>query len=507
MLSKSYLERVNWSKYCDYLAWCLVFLGFLVRLVQYLSNRSLWEDEVNLALNIIDRSYLELTQTLDYNQAAPLGFLWLEKLATQIFGNSEYALRLLPFTASIVSLGVFYRLTRLYSSSLGGIIAIALFACGRYTLYFATELKPYSSDVAISLILFWLLSRTHHRMFGVKEIIGLAAVGSLAIWLSYPSVFMLAGLSAWNLFTASSKHWFKIIINRIGIYLTWLISFGLFYFFTIADTLTNEDLSSSWSARYPDSFGDILWLFDALGRFFYHPMGFPGIADGIGIFAFIVGCVAWYRRDRRIFFALVAPFVVTMVAAYLRQYPFRDRLVLFLAPLGMLIVAEGIALLLTQLRKIRFANRYRCWLSGLLGIVCLYALTVPAISRASNFIVHPEVKHEVRPVVEYVSTKYQPGDKIYVYAGAVQAFAYYVDLKDYSDLNYTNGSANFSQKGDIETRSQFATEIEPLTGDRVWFVFRAEAEEELTAKEYLDLVGQELDSIQQLGASAYLYRL
>ena len=507
MLSKSYLEQVDWSKYCAYLAWFLVLLGILVRTVQYLSNRSLWGDEVNLALNIIDRSYIELTQTLDYNQAAPLGFLWLEKLATQIFGNSEYALRLLPFAASIVSLGVFYCLTRLYSSSLGGVIAIALFACGRYTLYFATELKPYSSDMAIALVLFWLLSRVHHQMLGVKEIIGFAIVGSLAIWLSYPSVFLLAGLEAWNLFTASSKHWYKIIVNRIGIYLTWVVSFALFYFFTIADTLTNEDLSSSWSARYPDSFGDILWLFDALGRFFYHPMGFSGIADGIGIFAFIVGCVAWYRRNRRIFFALVAPFVVTIFAAYLRQYPFRDRLVLFLAPLGMLIVAEGIALLLTQLKKINLANRYRRWLSGLLGIVCLYALTVPAISRASNFVIHPEVKHEVRPVVEYVATKYQPGDKIYVYAGAVQAFAYYVDLKDYSDLNYINGSANFSQKGDIETRSQFATEIEPLTGDRVWFVFRAEVEEESAAKEYLDLIGQDLDSIQKPGASAYLYQL
>ena len=507
MLIKSYLERVDWSKYCDYLTWCLVFLGILVRLVQYLSNRSLWGDEVNLALNIIDRSYLELTQTLDYNQAAPLGFLWLEKLATQVFGNSEYALRLLPFVASIVSLGVFYCLTRLYSSPGGGVIAIALFVGGRYLLYFATELKPYSSDVAIALILFWLLSRVHHQMLKVKEIIGLAILGSLAIWFSYPSVFMLAGLEAWNLLTASSKRWYKIIVNRIGIYITWIVSFGLFYFVTIADTLTNEDLSSSWSARYPDSFGDILWLFDALGRFFYHPMGFAGIADGIGIFAFIVGCVAWYRRDHRIFLALIAPFIMTLFAAYLRQYPFRDRLVLFLAPLGILIVAEGIALLLTQLGKINLANRYRCWLFGLLGIVCLYALTVPTISRASNLIIHPEVKHEVRPVVEYVAAKYQPGDKIYVYAGAVQAFAYYVDLKDYSNLNYANGSANFSQKGSIEeTRSQFATEIEPLS-DRVWFVFRAEADEELAAREYLDTVGQQLDSFQQPGASAYLYRL
>ena len=103
-MSKSDLNRFNWSIYCKYLALCGVFLGVLVRTVQYLSNRSLWGDEVNLALNIIDRSYGELSQVLDNNQAAPLGFLWLEKLATQIWGNSEYALRLFPFLSSIVSL-------------------------------------------------------------------------------------------------------------------------------------------------------------------------------------------------------------------------------------------------------------------------------------------------------------------------------------------------------------------------------------------------------------------
>ena len=509
MLNTSLLNRIGWLRLSNYLSVFFLWLGIVVRVVQYLSNRSLWGDEVNLALNIIDRSYLELTQTLDYNQAAPLGFLWLEKLATQIFGNSEYALRLLPFIASIASLGVFYRLTRLYSSSLAGVIAIALFACGRYLLYFATELKPYSSDVAIALILFWLLTQVRHRLLEVKEAAGVAILGSLAIWLSYPSIFMLAGLSAWNLLTASRKRCYSIIVNRIGIYFTWIISFGLFYFATIANTLTNEDLSSSWSDRYPDSFGDILWLFDALGRFFYHPLGFSGIGDGIGIFAFIVGCCAWYRRDRGVFLALTAPFAVTILAAYLRQYPFRDRLVLFLAPLGILIIAEGIALLLIQLRKIDSSDRPKwTWLFSLLGIICLCALTVPAISRASNFVIHPELKHEVKPVVEYVASEYRSADKIYVYAGAIQAFTYYVELKDYSDLDYVYGSANFSQKGSIdEKRSEFASEIEPLRGNRVWFVFRAETDEELAALNYLDLVGQRIDSFLQPGASAYLYQL
>ena len=508
--SKSNLSRANWAKFCNYLSLCFILLGVLVRTVQYLSNRSLWGDEVDLALNIIERSYGELSQVLDHNQAAPLGFLWLEKLATQLWGNSEYALRLLPFIASIVSLGVFYRLACQYSSTLAAPIAIALFACGRYTLYFATELKPYSSDVAISLILFWLLVKAQGQIFKLQEMVGYGCLGSLAIWLSYPSIFMLAGLEGWNLLTANRRYFRQIMINRLGIYLTWLASFGLFYWLTIANTLTNEDLNKSWASRYPDSWGDIVWLFDALGRFFYHPLGFRGITDGIGIFAFIVGCVVCYRRHRKIFLALISPFVATIIAAYLHKYPFRDRLILFLAPLGMLIIAEGIAFMLTKLTKINSANSDKLsWLVGLLGIVCLYALTLTTVYRASNFILDPETKHEVKPVLEYVVEQSQPGDKIYVYEPGKRAFDYYLNLKGYGNLDYTYGTTNFSSKGkkSLDKQRELTADLQPLRGHRVWFILRADPPEELEISQYLEQAGHRKDYFPQPGASAYLYKL
>ncbi len=54
-----------------------VIFGVVVRLVQYLNNRSIWFDEANLALNIVNRSYFQLLSPLDNNQAAPPGFLWI----------------------------------------------------------------------------------------------------------------------------------------------------------------------------------------------------------------------------------------------------------------------------------------------------------------------------------------------------------------------------------------------------------------------------------------------
>ncbi|MEM6611869.1 MAG: glycosyltransferase family 39 protein [Cyanobacteria bacterium P01_C01_bin.72] len=508
MQNKSFFDSDNGAKLASKLALFGVFWGLLARVLQYLSNRSLWVDEINLAANIIKRSYGELSQPLSSEQAAPLGFLWLEKLATQLGGNSEYALRLLPFLASIISLIVFYLLVRRYCSTWAAPLAIALFACGRYTLYYATELKPYSSDVAVALILFWVLLPLRHRLLSPRRLFQLACIGSFAIWLSYPSVLVLAALEGWNLCTVSWKSWRKIIVNRGTVYLAWLINFGLFYLINISDALADEDLSSNWEERYPSSFGDILWLFDALGRFFYHPMGFVGVTDGIGIFAFIVGCVSLYRRQRRLFLALIAPFVVNLIAAYLHQYPFRDRLILFLAPLGMIIVAEGIVFMLAQLASLKPSQPLRIvWL--VLGCLCLVSLTTPAIYRSANFMLQPQLKHEVRPVLEYVVQEKKPGDKIYVYTEGIPAFDYYLQLKGYQNLDYVYGKVRYAYNDDplAEKHKKLAQDLQSLQGRRVWFILRAKGTEKDEILQGIDRVGQRQDSFIQTGASAHLYQL
>ncbi len=544
-INSTFLNQAKLLKFLRYLSLFLVISGTAIRLIQYFNNRSLWFDEVNLALNMVNRSYGELTQTLDHNQAAPLGFLWVEKLATQIFGNNEYALRLFPLVSNLVAFGVFYRLVYRYASPLAAPMAIALFAFGRYTLYFATELKQYSSDIAIALILFWFLTKIAHKILNSKEIIGYALLGSLVIWFSHPSIFMLAGIEGYYFLTAASKDRFKILFNRLLVYLAWLTSFGLFYFLTIAKTMNNEDLASSWSSRYPATFWDIEWLFDALGRFFYNPMGFTGITDGIGIFAFIFGCVAWYSKNRTFLGALIAPFVATLAAAYLHQYPFRERLVVFLVPLGIIIIAEGIAWLLSKFQtgdksrpreyaackaasrsiplrltatrgllsfpptKVIKNNRFKTsLLAGLLGAFCFVALTIPPIIRASSFIIHPELKHEIRPVAEYVLSHKQPEDRIYVYSLGAQAFTYYAARLGYSEQDYILGLGNLSYKDKEATQNwqELRTDIEPLRGkSRVWFVLRAEESEEAAILEYLNKIGQEIDVFKQPGASAHLY--
>jgi hypothetical protein len=63
--------------------------GVLLRLFHYFYNRSLWMDEIYLSSSFLHFNYTELATTvLDHDQKAPLGFLWLVKLAVDLFGRN-----------------------------------------------------------------------------------------------------------------------------------------------------------------------------------------------------------------------------------------------------------------------------------------------------------------------------------------------------------------------------------------------------------------------------------
>ena len=92
--------------------WLLIAVGIVLRLRQYLFNRSLWVDEAALASSIVSRSYPDLFKTLDYGLSAPFGFLVSSKFVVDIFGNNEFALRLIPLISGILAIVVLYQIGR-----------------------------------------------------------------------------------------------------------------------------------------------------------------------------------------------------------------------------------------------------------------------------------------------------------------------------------------------------------------------------------------------------------
>ena len=148
----------------------LIALGVLARLAQYLANRSLWFDELMLALNIINRSYPELLQPLDYVQAAPAAFLLATKYLCTLWGDGEMVLRLIPLVSGLLALALYYPLARSLTRPQAALIALGLFAFSRYAIYYSAEVKQYSTDLACTVLILLLSYHVYKGGYRVKNL-------------------------------------------------------------------------------------------------------------------------------------------------------------------------------------------------------------------------------------------------------------------------------------------------------------------------------------------------
>src|SRR5687767_776714 len=170
----------------------ILLAGVLLRFRQYLTGRSLWLDEAMLALNIVDRNFLDLFKPLDYDQGAPIGFLLVEKTFSLMFGRNEFSLRLFPFLVGVILLWLFYLLLKHFTRCPLW-VGLALFAFNPRLIYYSSEVKQYIVDVAMTILLL-LIAMPLFQQPSQKRFLMLAITGLLALWFSHPSLFVLAGI-------------------------------------------------------------------------------------------------------------------------------------------------------------------------------------------------------------------------------------------------------------------------------------------------------------------------
>ncbi len=174
----------------------LLVLGIVIRTIRYLLNFPLWPDEAYLAHNYLDRSFLELTQPLDYIQIAPILYLWLQHAILKLLGFSELTLRLSVFACSIGSLFLFRHLAGRLLQGSAYLLAFGTFAVAYPLTRYSAEAKPYGFDMFVSLALLtltveWYLAPDSRRWWWA-----LTLALPLALPLSYPAAFVAGGIVA-----------------------------------------------------------------------------------------------------------------------------------------------------------------------------------------------------------------------------------------------------------------------------------------------------------------------
>jgi hypothetical protein len=458
----------------------------------------LWLDEVFLALNILDRRFAELLQPLDDVQAAPIGFLFAERLAVNLFGSSEYALRLVPLLCGIASVFLFWRLARQLLPPVGVVVSLAIFAVSRQLIYFSAEVKQYSLDVTAALFLWWAFARLERQLEQGWRGPALAALlGGIVVWFSYPAVFVLGGVGI---------HWFwqgMHVPSRTALLVRGLVGAVAVGSFTVAyltaHVVNEQTMQELWrrsaAPLLPRSLEDLAWFKAGIMTLAALPLGWTAL--GLVALTAFIGTVALWQHDRTWFCWFGGALMLTYLASALGKYPLAARLWVFLSPVIILLVAKGIE---------EVWRRTRPTLPVLAPALTVLLLAQPLVS-AGHQLLHPREREEVRPLLEHVRQHHKQGDLLYLYHAAEFATRYYAGR----GLAFP-GEVIVSVRG-RGNWSMYEQDLERLRGRaRVWVLFshverQKGFDEENLILQWLDRTGVRLDTQRRTGASVYLYDL
>ncbi len=398
----------------------LIILGIMLRLRHYAENRSFWQDEICLALSIVNRSWQEIWQHVllfpDFAQA-PLFFQLIEKAVVALLGNSELALRFFPLAAGIGALFLARRFFRRTLDPAAATLALALFAVIEPPVYFAAELKPYGVDLLAALAVYEMFLGLKEN-WTARRIVLFALGGALIIWLSNAMLFILAGCGAVMFVEKTCERDLKKAVQLLLCYALWAASFFLLYHLSVGRML-NPDLLKNW--RLTGGFAPapiwtlegVRWAWRVFIDMFRSPLGL-GWPYLMAVF-FGAGCYGLWRRDKRMVALLLTPFALTLLAAAFEKYPFFERLVLFLVPALLVVIAQGA-------RDI--AVKAGGWKSWMAAAVVAVVLALPVV-EAARHVVTPRGQEENREAMIYLAAHYQPGDMIAVSPQAQYPFWYY----------------------------------------------------------------------------------
>ncbi|HEY6928348.1 MAG TPA: hypothetical protein VJA66_01610 [Thermoanaerobaculia bacterium] len=490
----------------------LLVLGAALRLWQFGVGASQWLDELALSRAIVGLSFSALWGGhLPFLQVAPKGFLLLQKAAVSLWGTSDYVLRLLPLVSSLAALLLFYVLARrIFVRSAAIVFALTLFALQPELIRYASQVKPYSTDLAVALALTLLtcsLAEGDSAPGPIRGVfVGLA--GAVAVTFSHAAALVLAGLSAalaLSVVLSGRRRGFAGLAAIIGL---WVSSSGAAAFIAARHTTAQgrDYLLAYWRASFGPTrhniANDTAWLIKALVQE-VAALRYPWPVFYLAL-AFL-GAVSLWRRSRSLSLALFLPVVAALFAAELHVYPFSHRLVLFGVPAFVLAIAAGVEALTSLVRR----NPDNRFASIRIDASIFLAALLPAILTLQASL-PPYLNEEMKPILRDMAARRLPGDSIYVFYGAGQAVSFYGARYGFRPQDYVLGGCHQE-----DTRA-YLREIDGFRGlPRVWVLISHDWRgERLALLDYLDHLGTRTLAIRApahgphaLVSEAYLYDL
>lgn len=300
------------------------------------------------------------------------------------------------------------------------------------------------TDVVVSLSLILFALRYHiNNTSASKFLLIWIVAGSIGIWLSMPSVFILAGVGAYYLQQSFATKSYRKIISLVLISTIWVGQF-VFYYLTILKEQANSEYLQNFHFKFflfgtPSSMEEWKHNWDVTTSLLKEAVGFTFIAAYFNLLCLITGIVAIIRSRNSSFLLLLVPLVAVLIAASLNQYSLIPRVSLFTMPLLLILVAKG----LDSIMSLR--NKIPTYTTIVLCVFCIYN------QSSISMIWKGYETEEITDALDFIhSNNIRNGNQVYIHNGAYPSFIYYTTIHPHKDkwtdiknANHLNWDADY----------------------------------------------------------------
>ncbi|QRN85533.1 glycosyltransferase family 39 protein [Clostridia bacterium] len=463
-MRKSKNKAVTW--FDQSMNWMGIFtlaLAFVLLFLLYHTGRSLWLDEAFLAYSVSKRSLLDLAKTvLDRNQTAPILYLYIVKIITVLFGNSEFTLRIFSAISYVGLLAcAYYLLGRVYKI-VSPMLGVGFIATMSGLLYYANEFKPYMSDcfcIFLVLVLYDLYDRKI-----LKQAV-FVVLSMLLVWASSPVIFFLAAVYGYNFVQALKTRKVEKIRKAILSGGLVLVSFLVNYWYWLRPVALSPFMTSYWEESvFP------LWITSLadLKRLIFLMQEFSASFCYGALLIYALACVgavaSILKREKQTIIILLGV-VLTLFASSIGKYPFNSRLVLFFYPVLGLLTFLGIEALTSNLDKAKKS------LSLILTLMVLFT----NYASIGYLVEHNRYRayNEANSLIDYVQEEIRDGEKLYVSAPASSVFLYrngYDEKQIGKQTDPTTANVIIGRQWDMLSAAG-QTEIQSLLEEDLYLLF------------------------------------
>jgi hypothetical protein len=456
---------------------------------QWSAQTTMWLDEIWIAQNLRDRGMGELLfEPLANRQIAPPGFLASVEITTMVLGMSEAALRLVPLAASVLALLILWRVARRFLDGVALASVLLVAATSPALIWYAGNVKQYSSDVAFSLLLVWLGLRYLEEPEDLSRALAAGGIGIIAVLSSHAAVltaFVIGLVLVLDHLRARETVPIRPLSVMVG---AWAAGSGVAAWaaLSFSSPSVREHMRGFWSdGLAPWDNGVIavaLWIPERLYNTLAHFLVF--LDEPFGILAAplaglaLLGLPVLWRMHRTRGAVLLAPVMGALLGGLSGLLPIDHRLAVHAG--ASIVVASLIGWSAWAAMESR-------WLkvgAVVAGIIAVMPMPLIVLLQSQP----PFRAPDTRAVLESLAPRLAAEDAVYAYCYAAPAAEYYGPAA---------GINGFQSLDCPASEQHLASRIAAIPSGRVWFLY-TDTPEPMWFDRAIDLLSERGSEIERL---------